>query len=144
MKQSVSNRSGAIKVASVRPALGCHARTTQGKAFAQPPSGLTTPRWDRSQKRCPAAADKAPPASRAITAFAPARFSAVSVFVPVLSEEFIEEFRFVRPPMLAPCSCAQTWTVLREFVLPGWACLQGDRLDAGIIASALAFAHHLQ
>jgi hypothetical protein len=40
--------------------------------------------------------------------------------------------------MLALYRCAQTWTVLREFVRPGWTCLQREVVDAGIIASAAA------
>ena len=45
--------------------------------------------------------------------------------------------------MLALCRCAQTSTVLREFVRPGWTCLQGEAVAAGIIASAFALAHQL-
>ena len=39
-----TNGSDAVTVANGCPAWACHARATQGKAFAQPPSGSTTRR----------------------------------------------------------------------------------------------------
>jgi hypothetical protein len=39
--------------------------------------------------------------------------------------------------------CAQTWTVLREFVWPGWTCLVREMVDEAIIVPALALWHQL-
>ena len=38
--------------------------------------------------------------------------------------------------MLALCRCPQTWTVLREFVPPGWAYLQREMVRPVILAPA--------